>query len=47
MNTFLLQFEEENVQERKKSCSRFVVQVLKRERKLLLSRFPAIWTVGS
>ena len=31
MNSFLLQFEEENVQERKKLCSRFVVQFLERE----------------
>ena len=37
MNSFLLQFEEENVQERKKSCSRFVVQFLERERESYFS----------
>ena len=31
MNNFLLQFEEEKVQERKKSCIRFVVKSLERE----------------
>ena len=39
MNSFLLQFEEENVQERKKSCSKFVVQFLERECALSLD-FP-------
>ena len=46
MNSFLLQIEEENVQEETKSAVSEVFEVLERERELLVSRFPAVWTVG-
>ena len=47
MNSFLFQFEEENVQEETKSAVSKVFEVLEREKELILSRFPVVRTIGS
>ena len=46
MKSFLLQFEEENVQKGWKNGSRCWFVILERETELLLSRFPAVRTFG-